>query len=215
MTLKTILLTDILSDIDAPPTDDDLTAASSLISQELSSAANDTSTLHPSVSTTYTPTFSPLLSASHNTLATSTTTPPTARIPGTGIDLSRYAEPSAPSDPSTETWRTTLSTAYTSHAYLSNRALNLSLLERYGNNAWLIANSQVENELKALEQELSKVKGDVETVEEERRGRMESARGEIEGLAGLWQQKVGRAIEVEIASEGLRRQVLEKRRGGA
>jgi len=206
-------LTNILTAIDAPPTDADLTVASSLIFQELS--ATSVSTLHPSISTDYIPSYSPLLIASHEALANSTTAPPTARTLGTGIDLTRYAEPSAPSDPSTENWRDTLSTAYISHAYLSNRALNLSLLEKYGNNAWLVANSQVEDELKALERELSKVKGEVEGVEQERRTRMEEVRGEIEGLQTLWQTGVGRAIEVEVASESLRRQVLEKKRGGA
>jgi len=203
---------DHLPAIDAPPTDADLTTASSLISQELSTSS--TSTLHPSISTDYTPSYSPLITSSHDALAASTTTPPTSRTPGTGIDLTRYAEPSAPSDPTTSNWRTTLSAAYTSHAYLSNRALNLSLLEKYGNNAWLVANSQVEDELKALERDLAKVKGEVEGVEEERRSRMEGVRGEIEGLQTLWQTGVGRAIEVEIASEGLRRQVLERRRVG-
>lgn len=98
---------------------------------------------------------------------------------------------------------------------MSNRALNLSLLERYGNNAWLVANSQVEDELKALEAELSRVKGELENVEEQRRGKMDAARGELEGLEEVWRKGVGRAIEVEIAAEGLRRQVLERRRGGA
>jgi len=87
-------------------------------------------------------------------------------------------------------------------------------LEKYGNNAWLIANSQVEDELRTLEKELAETKREVEAVEEERRARQEAVRGEVEGLDIAWREGVGRAIQVEVAAEGLRRQILEKRRGG-
>lgn len=65
-----------------------------------------------------------------------------------------------------------------------------------------------------LERELGETKREVEAVEEARRQRQESVRGEIEGLESVWREGVGRAIQAEVAAEGLRRQVLEKRRGG-
>ena len=68
--------------------------------------------------------------------------------------------------------------------------------------------------MKALERDLSRTKGEVESVEEERRSRMDGVKGEIEALAELWRKGVGRALETEVAAEGLRRQILERRRGG-
>jgi pre-mRNA-splicing factor SPF27 len=188
--------------------------ASSLIAQERTDSSLSTASLHPSIPTDYTANYSDLLTASHEYLASSTTTPPTSRPANSGIDLSRYEEPSAPTTKDRAEWSAALRAAYTSHAYLTQRALNLSLLEKYGNNAWLIANSQAEDELRTLEKELQETKRQVESVEEERRNRQEAVRGEIEGLDGVWREGVGRAIEAEVASEGLRRQVLEKRRAG-
>lgn len=195
--------------IDPEPTPDQLTATSNILASEL--PINHTATLHPSIPTDYTPKFSTLFSFSHSQIE-STGSP---RTPGTGIDLTRYEEPTAPTTTSDVSgWRAALQSAYISQSYLTQRQLNLSLLERYGKNAWLIGNSQVEDELRALEQELAAVKKQVEAVEEERRQRQDGVRGEMEGLEESWRSTVGRAIEAEVAGEGLRREILERRRAG-
>ena len=62
-----------------------------------------------------------------------------------GIDLTRYEAPEKPADDSEiEIWRKSLRQAYMSSSYLSGRLTNLSLLEEFGKNAWLISNSQLE-----------------------------------------------------------------------
>jgi len=139
----------------------------------------------------------------------------TPRDPGTGIDLSRYEEPSLP-DPTAEPseWRSALRAAYTSWEYLIQRTENLGLLKQYGKDAWLIGNEQLEAELRALEGELARSKEDVEAVEEERRGLQEGARGEVVGLEEAWRESVGRALRVEIDAERLRGEVLKRRRVG-
>lgn len=112
-------------------------------------------------------------------------------------------------------WSQALRQAYTSHAYLSGRQMNLALLERYGKNAWLVGNSQVEEELRTLEKELAETRRQGEEVDEQRRRAQETVSGELEGLEEAWRNGIGRAIEAEVAGEGLRRQILEKsRRGG-
>lgn len=173
--------------------------------------------LHPSVSSSYEPSFSDLVSSSHQHIAQTGK----ARSPKSGIDLARYEEPTAPSvsagTASSERrsqWSQALRQAYTSHAYLSGRQVNLSLLEKYGRNAWLVGNSQIEDELRTLEKELAETQRQVEETDEQRRRTQETVRGEIEGLQDAWQSGVGRAIEAEVAGEGLRRDILERSRNG-
>lgn len=129
--------------------------------------------------------------------------------------MSRYEVPSAPESNDVAEWRAALRQAYASSEYLSSRLTNLGLLETYGKNAWLIGNSQLEDILKVLEQEVSKAKTEVEEVEAARRRAQEGVKGEMEGLEQAWRTGVGRMIEVEVASEGLRREILERRRAAA
>lgn len=196
-------------DIDSNLSPAQLDAAATVLASEARTEGSET--LHPSISTSYEPSFSLLINSAHSQLESEA--PP--GDPKSGIDLSRYEEPSAPTSSSDrEAWRTSLRAAYISQAYLTERQLNLSLLDKYGKNAWLIGNSQVEEQLGSLEKELADVKRELEIVEEERRQRQEGVRGEIEGLEQSWRATVGRAIEAEVAAEGLRKEVLRRRRGG-
>jgi len=202
-----------ITDIDPAPTTADLSSATTLLTSALT--PEHAETIHPSIPTTYTPHFSPWITAAHNTIA-STGLP---RAPGTGIDLSRYEAPSLPtstsssipSSSSPSDAHTYLSTALTSTSYLTQRALSLSLLERFGKNAWLVSNSQIEYELRAIETELLQVRDKVEAVEERRRGMQEGVRGEVEGLESAWREGVGRAVEVEVAGWGVEREIRGRR----
>ena len=95
------------------------------------------------------------------------------------------------------------------------RLTELGLLERFGKNAWLIGNSELEGILGGLERELADVRVQQEVVENERRMQQESVKGEIKMLEESWKTGVGRLLEVEVAAEGLKRQILERRRAGA
>jgi pre-mRNA-splicing factor SPF27 len=108
-----------------------------------------------------------------------------------------------------------LQRAYASHEFLGERLRSLGLLEQFGKNAWLIGNATLEDELKALEAQLKDVKQQVETVEEARRTAQESVAGELQALQEGWRQGVSRMIEVEVAAENLRQEILEKQRQAA
>ena len=56
-----------------------------------------------------------------------------------------------------------------SSSYLSGRLTNLSLLEEFGKNAWLISNSQLEDILRDLEKELLEQKEAVENINKSRK----------------------------------------------
>lgn len=180
---------------------------------ESSTDPSASTSLHPSVQSTYEPKFPDLVNSAHESIASTGK----ARAPDAGIDLARYEEPTPPSFDSSipaaerrSEWSQALHQAYTSHAYLSGRQLNLSLLERYGKNAWLIGNSQVEDELRMLEKELADTQRQGEELDEQRRRTQETVRGEIEGLEEAWRNGVGRAIEAEVAGEALRREALQQ-----
>jgi pre-mRNA-splicing factor SPF27 len=135
--------------------------------------------------------------------------------PLTGIDLSRYEAPEAPISngaPDLDEWRKTLQKAYASSSHLAKRHENLALLEEHGKNAWLIGNSQLEEILGDLEKELAETKQAAEDVNKQRKMAQEASLGELVGLEETWKRGVGAILDVEVASEGLRMQILDHRR---
>ncbi|EEP77131.1 conserved hypothetical protein [Uncinocarpus reesii 1704] len=180
-----------------------------LINAEL--PANHQSTLHPLIPTFSEPTFSDLVQKELERKANN------EPITG-GIDLSRYEAPEAPSTEGKEReeilsdWRETLRKAYTASSHLSARHENLSLLDAHGKNAWLIGNAQLEEILRQIEKELQETKDATDEVNKERKLRQETAKGEIGGLEDAWRRGVSEVINVEIAAEALRMQILERRR---
>ncbi|KAI1500767.1 Pre-mRNA-splicing factor SPF27 [Biscogniauxia marginata] len=201
--------------IDPEPTPTERASAQSLIDAELSSSSSSSSSSSPSPSPQstlpppYEPKFTPLLAAELSRIASGRPPPP-----GTGIDLSRYEAPSSPSSPqSPSSLHALLPQAYASLSYLSSRAAHLSLLSEYGRNAWLVSNWRAEAELAALERELAAARRGVDLVNLDRRRAQDAAAGELASLADAWRRGVGRVLEVEVAAEGVRREVLERRRG--
>jgi pre-mRNA-splicing factor SPF27 len=199
-------------DIDGDATATDRTKVDKLITAEL--PPNYQTTLHPSIPPLPKTNFSSLIQQELDRKA--------ANLPLTGgIDLSRYEAPDPPSTTQTsesenseisKEWKKTLRKAYASSSYLSTRLANLTLLDTYGKNAWLIGNSQLEDILKNLERELVEIRDATDQVNGARKSVQEDSRGEIEGLEQTWRRGVGRILEIEVAAEGLRRDILELRR---
>lgn len=197
---------DALPYVDAQPSSEELSAANALVERDIDPASK--TSLHPSIPTRRTPQFSELVEAEHARLASG------AQKEG-GIDLSRYEALDAPAQGDVAEWKATLQKAYASQEYLNSRNINLSLLETYGKNAWLIGNSQLEDILRDLEREVEAVKLDLEAVEQARRAAQSNAEGEMKGLEEGWRKGVGRLIEVQAAAERLRLDILERKRNGA
>lgn len=97
-------------------------------------------------------------------------------------------------------------------SHLSMRHENLALLEEYGKNACLIGNSQLEDILRGLEKELAETKEAAEAVNKQRKLAQEASQGEMVSLEETWKRGVSAILDVELASEGLRLQILEQRR---
>lgn len=200
------------SDIDTEPSAQGRAVAEKLISAEL--PADYSSQLHPSIPALREPRFSPLIQQEVDRKA--------AGLPlSGGIDLSRYEAPEPPSrssdaetefGPYLDAWRQTLQKAYTSSSHLSTRHENLVLLEENGKNAWLIGNSQLEDILRGIEKELTEIKEATEAVNKQRKIAQEANKGELVGLEETWKRGVGAILDVELAAEGLRMQILEQRR---
>ena len=127
-----------------------------------------------------------------------------AKIPMSGIDLSRYE--GATEDPATAE---SLKAAYTNVAYLTKRLEALDLLESFGKNAWLIGNSQLEDVLREVERELVEAREDVEVVNRERKQMQEGGKGELEGGDSAWKDGVRGTIEASVAVQGLAERIRE------
>ncbi|OTA84702.1 hypothetical protein M434DRAFT_400364 [Hypoxylon sp. CO27-5] len=205
--------------VDPEPTPAERAAAESLIAaeqQQQNTSSSSPSSSSPSPSSALPPlrepNFSPLITAELDRIA--------AKAPLRGIDLSRYEAPdpdlssssSSTDDPATLS--TQLQRAYTAATYLSGRHAHLQLLDAYGKNAWLVGNWQLESELRSLERELESTKKEIDVVNIQRRRVQDEVGGELKGLEETWKRGVGRVLETEIATEGLRQQVLERQRGG-
>jgi pre-mRNA-splicing factor SPF27 len=210
----TTVVHDSLPYIDDEPTAAERAAAQALIDAELppSSATEP----HPSLPALPSQHFSPYIEAELLRIKN--------KEPLTAIDTKRYESLDAPSttphsdqnDPaSLRKWRQALSQAYISHEYLTSRATNLHLLEEFGKNGWLIANSGLEDELRVIERELALRKTEIDVLVVERKNAQESVAGEIKGLEEGWKRGVGRVLETEVAAEGIRRETLERMRLGA
>ncbi|KAI1462677.1 Pre-mRNA-splicing factor SPF27 [Annulohypoxylon moriforme] len=193
--------------VDQEPTAAEREAAESLIAAEASSISQPPSTTLPPLRE---PNFSPLVTAELTRIGT--------KQPLKAIDLSRYEASSPPSSPTSSTNPTTLQTnlsrAYTASTYLSGRQTHLQLLESYGKNAWLVGNWHLEAEVQALERELAETKKEIDVVNIQRRRVQDEVGGELKGLDETWKRGVSRVLETEIATEGLRQEVLERQRGG-
>lgn len=198
-----------------------MAGARAVIDAEIRSAGVDTSDLHPALipAAKYQPQYSNFIEREH------------ARLDGdatsklSGIDMKRYEDLEAPenTDPTSdedkpellERWNKALKQAYTSSEYVEGRLTQLGLLEKFGKNSWLVGNSQLENILKGIEAELADVRKQQEEVETLRRSQQESVQGEMQTLEDTWKKGVGRVLETEVAAEGLKHQILDKRRAGA
>lgn len=130
-----------------------------------------------------------------------------------GMDVSRYEAPDNPAaDTDEDAWRQHLRSAYVSSTYLLGRQANLALLDEYGKNAWLVSNSQMEYILQELEQELDRVKSEIETVNKARKQAQEQSRGELLALEETWKSGIGKILEIQVATDNLRQLILESRR---
>jgi len=204
---------DSLPYIDSEPTAAERAAALALITAELPTQLRN---VHPSLPPVISQRFSPFIEDELIRVE--------SKLPLQAIDLSRYEalEPPATSPHSDEKnpetlalWKDALTKAYTSHTYLTGRSTNLALLEQFGKNAWLIGNSQLEDILRSLERELAERKQEIDMIVVERKNRQEGVGGEVKLLEEGWKKGVGRVLETEVAAEQLRREILERRRGGA
>ncbi|KAJ5257119.1 hypothetical protein N7478_013223 [Penicillium angulare] len=203
---------DSLPYIDADPSASARQRAQQLINAELS--PEHTNTLHPSIPPAPEPKFSPLIQQELERKATG------APLTG-GIDLTHYEAPEPPvraeadETPKLDEWRQALQQAYKSSSHLSKRHENLTLLDENGKNAWLIGNSQLEYILHGLEKELAETKETAEEVNKQRKLAQEARYGELSSLEDTWKRGVGAILDVELASEAIRMQILEHRRQAA
>ena len=194
---------DALPYIDAAPTAEALASADALIQAELSN--DDQSSLHSSIPAATKSQWSQRIEFEHARLAA-------GQSKEAGIDLSRYEALDAPAKGDLEAWKTALQQAYASAEYLHGREMNLGLLETYGKNAWLVANSQLEDILKGLEKEIEAMKLEQEAVEQSRMAAQNNVAGEMQSLEEGWRKGVGRMIEVQAAAERVRLEILERKR---
>ncbi|KAH8912011.1 breast carcinoma amplified sequence 2 [Coniochaeta sp. PMI_546] len=189
--------------IDPEPTSAQRQAAESLISAERALVPDDPH--HALLPPPATPNFTPAMTAELDRIA--------AKQPLNSIDLSRYEAQDTPSlNASKDELAEVLRKSYASATYLSARRAHLALLDSYGKNAWLVGNYQLEAELKALERELAEAKREIDLLAVRRRRAQDEVAGEIQGLEDTWKKGVGRVLETEVATEALRREVLEARR---
>ncbi|KAK6507167.1 hypothetical protein TWF481_005616 [Arthrobotrys musiformis] len=194
---------DSLPYIDRPLTPSTTSKATALIAAEL----GDTKTPHHSLPPLPPPNFSPFVEQELERIEKS--------LPFTGgIDASRYEPLTLAVQDGEDEYKQKLQSSYATTTHLQHRVTNLTLLSNFGQNAWLISNSQTEGVLAGLETELKTLKEETEALNRERKRRQVEVQPEMEYLEKKWQESVGRVLEIEVASEMVFRETLERRRAG-
>lgn len=129
-----------------------------------------------------------------------------------GIDRSRYesSEELSPNS-NVDKVKAALRSSYAKMTYLQDRQTNISLLEEYGKNAWLIGNSHLDDIQKRLDSELASLKIQTENTNRMRKAAQEDSKGELLGLEETWKQGIGRIIETQLATDQLRQELNQKR----
>ncbi|KAI0388458.1 Pre-mRNA-splicing factor SPF27 [Xylariaceae sp. FL0594] len=213
--------------IDREPTAAEREAAEALINAELSTSTStsssdtNTTTTPPSLPPIREPRFSPLIESELVRIG--------EKKPLEAIDLSRYEiqeeEEQDPSSSSSSSADASLKRAYTSLAYLEARYAHLHLLNSFGSNAWLVANSQLASLLSSHEAELAALRKEIDLVNLQRRrlqvdddhvgGGGGGVAEELRSLEMAWKKGIDRVLETGLATEDLRRRLLETQRSMA
>lgn len=87
---------------------------------------------------------------------------------------------------------------------MTSRLQALALLEKHGQNAWLVHNAELEEVLRGYEEELGKVREEVESVNGLRKFRQEGVRGTLEGGEREWRRGVEGLVRVGVELVGKR-----------
>lgn len=122
------------------------------------------------------------------------------------------AEIEAEKTSSTNPFTPLLTKSHTNNAHLATRLTNLSLLEVYGKNAWLVGNEALEGVLKGLERELEVRKREIDGCVAGRMERQGGVEGEVRGMEGTWRRGVGRVVEGGVGVVGVEGELGRVRR---
>lgn len=87
---------------------------------------------------------------------------------------------------------------------MTSRLQALALLEKHGQNAWLVHNAELEEVLRGYEEELARVRAEVEGVNGLRKVRQEGAREVLEGGEREWRRGVEGLVRVGVELVGNR-----------
>ncbi|TLS28132.1 hypothetical protein PpBr36_01983 [Pyricularia pennisetigena] len=202
--------------VDPDPTPTQRAAAEALVAAELEASSATTTASHPDLPPAYTSNFTPAIAAELDRISSSAD--PSRPTKLSAIDTKRYEldddeeeEDGQPAQTS-ESLALTLSKAYTSATHIRLRRHHLALLDApEGRNAWLVANWQLEGELRALEAELAAAKRQVDVLAIQRRRAQDDVAGELRGLEDSWKRGVGQVLEIEVATHRLRSEVEARR----
>lgn len=201
--------------VDADPTPTQRAAAEALIAAELEASSATTVAPHPDLPPAYTPNFTPAIAAELDRISSSADPSRPAKL--SAIDTKRYEledddEEEGQPAPTADYLASALSKAYTSATHIRLRRHHLALLDApEGRNAWLVANWQLEGELRALEAELAAAKRQVDILAIQRRRAQDDVSGELRGLEDSWKRGVGQVLEIEVATHRLRAEVESRR----
>lgn len=125
------------------------------------------------------------------------------------IDLSRYTNPFDESTQSSSS-NPSLKNAYIALAYAQDRLENLSMLEEYGKNQWLVGNDELDQTVSQLEAAVREERAALELTQQERRTRQENSKVTMEYLEKRWVEGIRNVVDVNIAVLQLKQQRSEK-----
>ncbi|GAA5961029.1 hypothetical protein JCM21900_002279 [Sporobolomyces salmonicolor] len=128
-----------------------------------------------------------------------------------GLDTARYAMPFPPAAEQDDlaAWERAHRSSLAQLEHQRLRALNGTLLNQFGANAWRVQNFAVENAIQRTEDEGDQVKGLVEDVNRRRKADQEKGGETLNRLEKRWTELVSGNMQLEIGCFALEEQLEE------
>lgn len=125
------------------------------------------------------------------------------------LDTHRYTLPSPPDGDSApiSAWQSAIDSAHAQLGHMDVRLKNIELLKKYGSNSWRLSNFQQEQNIRAVSEQLEKVKAETNEVNRLRQKDHVEVGGKLATLEKRWTELISRGLQLEVANVTTREEV--------
>eukprot|EP00842_Homolaphlyctis_polyrhiza_P006370 jgi/Hompol1/6734/HPOL_003601-RA len=117
------------------------------------------------------------------------------------IDISRLQLPLPQDDSPQHVWDAAINNALAQLEHQNQRIVNLELIAKFGANAWLIHNYQMEAAIKSIKKQIDDVQAEIDSVNKARKTDQMRAKPALAALAQRWSELVYSVLAVRYEND--------------